>query len=134
MWGTRQGTWRLAGGTARVGTGAEDGDDMDLTVWLLGAGLTVRLTLLLTRDRVTAGLRDRVDVWSAVHTDGWRGRLAWWAGGVVGCPWCASPYVGAVVLACSGLPGWWAVATVGCWSLVAGVVGESLGLLDSRRG
>lgn len=99
---------------------------MDLTIWLLAAGATVRLTLLLTRDAITSGLREQAQDWSAIYVGGARGRVAWWWAGVTGCPWCASPYIAALILAARPLPGWWAVCTVAVWSLAAGLVGEAL--------
>ena len=81
-----------------------------------------RLTRLVTADTLLEDYRAWADDLTAVHSDGWRGRLAWAHANIVTCPWCLSVYVAAVVLAgLVVLPRWlWVGGALICgWSALA---------------
>lgn len=74
---------------------------MTVTLFLLALGATARLTRLINDD-VIAG-RFRTWVWDRWGEDSHPGFL-------VRCPWCLSPYMGALVLGAgwaSGEAWWW---------------------------
>lgn len=84
---------------------------MTVTVFLLALGATARLTRLINADVIAD--RVRVAVWERWGVDSHPGVL-------VRCPWCISPYVGALVLAAGWAAGWAA-----WWLFVAAVLSIS---------
>lgn len=77
---------------------------MTVTLFLLALGATARLTRLINSDMITGRLR--VAVYERFGEDSHAGVL-------VRCPWCASPYVAAAVLAAGWLSHeapWWTYA------------------------
>jgi hypothetical protein len=62
---------------------------------------TARLTTLVTKDEITVGLRDKVDLWAGKKEyAGPRG----WANYLVNCQQCVSVWAGALVLGASYVP------------------------------
>lgn len=90
---------------------------MDAITLLVAALTTLRITLLITRDRITHAPRR----WLLLKLDP-EGLLAY----LLVCVWCASVYVGAVVAACgvwAGLWSWgWALPLALTFSCVSGLL------------
>lgn len=77
---------------------------MTVTMFVLALGATARLTRVFNADVIAE--RFRMAVYSRWGADSHAGVL-------VRCPWCLSPYIGAVVLAAgwySGQATWWTYA------------------------
>lgn len=83
---------------------------------VLAVGLTARISRFITEDRLMRPVRYRVQTRYPPKKAG--------VGYIISCPWCASIYVGALVVAARPVPGWTAVAVVGLASYVAGILGQ----------
>lgn len=97
----------------------------------LDALAVFRLTRLVVSDSITAGLRERAigrEQISDRHLTGERMTMVArpWLATLLACPWCVSPWLAAVVVACQALTPavWLYLACVLAFSAVAGLLAE----------
>lgn len=98
-----------------------------MTAALIVDALAVfRLTRLIIRDELTAGLRSKLE--HAVHQETRSAAVAGKLGTLIKCPWCCSPYVAVFVVSARRLAprAWGPIAEVLAFSAVTGLVAENL--------